>query len=655
MACLQLVSGLVLRSGFSHIERAGAAEDVSRVHAALDDAISKMNGTAGDWAWWDDTYRYALDRNPAYTRSNLGATSISTLRINTMVLLNPAGQIVFGTGFDSRTSRKVPLAATFRNQLVPSNPLLQFANPQDSKQGILMLPEGPVLVAVRQILTSNRQGPSHGTLIFGRNLDSTEVASLAKLTRFPLQLQRLDAALPPDFEKVRPLLSATNRTEIQAADENTLWGYTLIDDIDGNPALLMRVAMPRAIFHQQQNSLQTMFFSLLIACFAFCFAIFWLLEKVVLGRLSKLDLSVRRITHEHDPKQRIELPGSDELSLLGLAINDLLDTIARSQGDLLESENRFRTFMDHSPAIAFVKDANGRFVYINATFERYFNHSSAQVLGKTDHDLWSAPVADIFREHDLNVLRTGKSMQTEEMVPITPDRTTDWLIFKFPLRNMVGGILLAGMGIDITQRKLVEAQLHREQQKLAVANSQLEILNDQLEEINKQLEKQALHDELTQLFNRRAFNQQLKTEMERAERYRTPLSLLILDIDQFKLINDSWGHSYGDEVLQRVAKVLQSALRTNDIAARYGGEEMAVILPNTDAEGALAMAERCRTYIERAPWRQGQVTASFGASTFRIGMESTAFIAAADAALYTSKKQGRNRSTHIDGVVPHAN
>jgi diguanylate cyclase (GGDEF)-like protein/PAS domain S-box-containing protein len=646
--CLQLVSGLVLRSGFSRIEQAEAREDVSRVRAALDETISKIDSTTSDWAWWDDTYRFVVDRNPAYARSNLGEASISTLRVNLLVFMNSSGQIVFGTGFDLKKNAKVPLLKSLRRQLVPSSPLLNFYRLDDSKQGLLLLPEGPLLVAARPILTSSRQGPSHGTLILGRFLDASEIEELSKLTRFPIEIQRLAGRLPPDFEAMTPLLSAANRIETRVADENTLRSYALLDDIYGQPALIMRVTMPRDVYRQQQNSLQTMFVSLLMACLAFCAVILWLLERVVLGRLASLNRGVRRITHEHNLTQRVELPGSDELSLLGRAINELLDTIAQSQGDLLESENRFRTFMDNSPAIAFVKDQEGRFVYVNATFEQYFETSSDQVLGQTYHDLWSTPVADSLHAQDVTVLRTGKLLQSEEVVPVSKNQSADWLIFKFPLRNMIGGVLVAGMGIDITQRKLIEAQLQREQQKLAVANSQLESLN-------KQLEQQAMNDELTQLANRRAFNQQLKTEMERAERYQTPLSLLLLDIDKFKLVNDTWGHSYGDEVLKRVADLLQSALRSTDFAARYGGEEMAVILPNTTAEGALAMAERCRTFIETAPWAKRPITASFGASTYRVGMESTAFIAGADAALYTSKNEGRNRSTHVDAIDPQRN
>lgn len=627
---------------------------MARVRAALDNAISKIDNTAGDWAWWDDTYKYVADRNPVYARSNLGDESIATLSINILVLLNPSNQIVFGTGFNRQTGTKVPLSTAFRRQLVKSNPLLHFAHPLDANQGVLLLPEGPVLVASRSILTSSRKGPSHGTLIFGRFLNQNEIGELSKLTRFPVQVQRLDASLPSAFRNIRPLLSTANPIEIHPANYDTLHGYALIDDIYRKPALMMQVDMPREVYAQQQISRKAMFVSLLAACFIFCAVLFLLLERVVLGRLAFLNRGVRQISQQHDLTQRVEASGRDELALLGGAINDLLDTIARSQEDLLESENRFRTFMDNSPAIAFIKDAEGCFVYVNATFEQYFGKSSAQVLGRTDYDLWSVEVADCLREHDNTVLRTGRSLQTEERVPLASNKVADWLIFKFPLRNSVGSILVAGMGIDITQRKLVEAQLKREQQKLAVANAQLESLNDELETINKHLEQQAMHDELTQLFNRRAFNQKLKTEMERAGRYNTPVSLLLLDIDKFKLVNDTWGHSYGDEVLRKVADLLQSALRSTDIAARYGGEEMAVILPNTGAEGAVAMAERCRTFIEEATWPHGQITASFGASTFRVGMESTAFIGGADAALYTSKKEGRNRSTHVDTLSAHS-
>jgi len=638
---------MVLRSGFARIEEQEARENVSRVKAALEDATAKINGTAGDWAWWDDTYRYVLDQNSAYERANLGADSISNLRLNYMLLINPAGKIVFGTGFDLEKNVKKPLPPELIRQFTTqNNPLLQRANLQDSKYGVIQLPKGPVLIASRAILKSSKRGPSHGTLIFGRDLNDNEVKSLSTLTRFPLQLESFGNPLiqshndvPADFDEVHEQLTQSQPIIIKAADDNVLWGYALIDDIYNRPTLVLRVSMPRNVHRQEQQTVLYMFVSLLVACSIFSAVIFWILKKVVLVRLESLTQNVKHITLNNDLTQRVREAGSDELGTLSVGINDLLGTIEQSQQNLQESETRFRTFMDNSPAVAFIKDTEGRMIYVNSTFEICFGKKRADVIGKTDFEIWPVEIAHHLREHDLTVIRTGEALEVEEAVLISDGKITDWLTFKFPLHGRNGELLVAGMGVDITQRKRMEAQLTKEQANLAVVNSKLENLN-------KQLELQAMRDELTQLANRRAFNQKLQIEMESAVRNKTPLSLLLLDIDNFKLVNDTWGHAYGDEALQQVAQLLQKTLRTADFSARYGGEEMAVILPNTSAEEAIMVAERCRHSIENGVWPHGTVTASFGASTYRIGMEAAALIGGADAALYLSKKNGRNRSTH---------
>jgi diguanylate cyclase (GGDEF)-like protein len=154
-------------------------------------------------------------------------------------------------------------------------------------------------------------------------------------------------------------------------------------------------------------------------------------------------------------------------------------------------------------------------------------------------------------------------------------------------------------------------------------------------------------DGLTGVKNRRAFGEKLTQEITRSVRYKTPLSLLLLDVDKFKQYNDTFGHLGGDEVLKTVARLLREHARTTDFVARYGGEEFTLVLPNTNAEGAMIMAEALRVVIESAPWPGHAVTASFGAATYSSKINSeTELIGAADRALYASKENGRNRVTH---------
>lgn len=173
--------------------------------------------------------------------------------------------------------------------------------------------------------------------------------------------------------------------------------------------------------------------------------------------------------------------------------------------------------------------------------------------------------------------------------------------------------------------------------------------------------RQSVTDPLTRLANRRRFDEALAAEVERAVRLGQPLGLVLLDLDDFKLVNDEHGHQQGDIVLREVARAVRRACRDIDIPARYGGEELAIILPGADLDGAFELAERVRRGVEalRVPHVEGdgalRVTASLGvAAVPATAADGAALVAGADAALYRAKREGKNRAERADlaGVVP---
>ncbi len=187
------------------------------------------------------------------------------------------------------------------------------------------------------------------------------------------------------------------------------------------------------------------------------------------------------------------------------------------------------------------------------------------------------------------------------------------------------------IGSEIERR---ERQAHKARQDAALLQS------------NAKWEAMATQDGLTGLKNRRAFDERLQAEFQRATQENTSLSLMLLDVDKFKHFNDTFGHPAGDEVLKRVAGLLQSGTRSSGFVARYGGEEFVVLLPDTGLEDALVTAERLRASIEGAYWPQREVTASIGVASWSQEMTTTAqLVSAADGALYESKGAGRNRVT----------
>ena len=168
---------------------------------------------------------------------------------------------------------------------------------------------------------------------------------------------------------------------------------------------------------------------------------------------------------------------------------------------------------------------------------------------------------------------------------------------------------------------------------------------EQLEEANRKLEELSFLDALTDVANRRQFEQILDLEWRRAVRSQAPLSLIMADIDNFKAFNDAHGHQAGDRCLREVAHVMDKIVqRAGDQVARYGGEEFAAMLPETDTAGAAGIAERMRQAVEALRPDGNPVTISFGVATTIATEQGTtqALVAAADAALYEAKKAGRN-------------
>jgi two-component system cell cycle response regulator len=174
------------------------------------------------------------------------------------------------------------------------------------------------------------------------------------------------------------------------------------------------------------------------------------------------------------------------------------------------------------------------------------------------------------------------------------------------------------------------------------------ILFESIKTEQEYFEEMSIRDELTKLYNHRHFYNRLEKEFSRADRYQTPLSLVFFDIDDFKRINDNYGHTHGDDVLREIGKLVLKVARESDVPARYGGEEFAIILPSTTSEGALEMAQRLNSMIREHSFEnlEGvQVTVSSGTSTFisKNVQSCGQLVKLADEAMYNAKLQGKDR------------
>jgi len=289
----------------------------------------------------------------------------------------------------------------------------------------------------------------------------------------------------------------------------------------------------------------------------------------------------------------------------------------------------------------FVLDTHARVTIWNRACEQLTGVPAPEVLGTGDHwrsfyDVQRPTLADL-------VLRTGcDPAQAGEALAAQSD----------------AGRVTPGLSIEswcdmprAGRRRYLAADASPIFDASGQLSAVVETLRDLTDEKMAQaaLEQLATRDGLTGLANRRCFDDTLNAEWARALRQVQPLSLLMVDVDNFKAYNDAHGHLGGDECLKRVARAVASEMRANDLVARYGGEEFAVVLPNQSLKGAAIVAERIRSRVEQLqlPCRfaAGHVTVSIGAATAIAGPDNHAnqLVAIADAALYRAKHLGRNR------------
>ncbi len=384
-------------------------------------------------------------------------------------------------------------------------------------------------------------------------------------------------------------------------------------------------------------------------------------DRMVIQTRQPIDLmethhpSATRVSYVHT----VRVPILDECGTT-LGVQGMLFDVTGwflAEQSLRDAETRFHAFMKHSPCAAFIKNENLRYVYINSRFETMYQTTSAQVMGKSDSEIFPGPNALRHQESDARVLETGESVELVESVERPDGFLREFLTLKFPFLDSSGQRMLGGVTLDVTPQKAIERTLSDQLGLAERLNAEMASRSRSLEQVNALLMEQATTDSLTGLRNRRAFFEALQAALSESNRHDRPLSVLMLDVDDFKSYNDDFGHPAGDVVLCEVANILMSHARAHDLAARYGGEEFVVLLPNASDDEAAAAASRLLEAIAQHPWPLRPITASFGVASLVMGerMDAQLLMEGADRALYHSKRTGRNRVTHIrDLHVPSA-
>jgi diguanylate cyclase (GGDEF)-like protein len=506
-----LVASRLMLQSFARIGHDDAAEDLTRAKHAFSQQADAVHTMTGDWSSWDDTYQFMVDHNAKYAKSNLVPGALTTLKLDIIMFVDTRGKVFQANPIRRGDSAKLPqpnevLAALEADRLEkqPDPTHVGF-------RGLIMLPDGPMIVAVRPILTSADKGPSRGWVVFGRKFGLAEMAAFRTLTQMDLQIQSLDdPAMKSDRRLASYSQQALKGDFVAPVDGHTIAGHSVLKDIWNRPILLLTIQKPRTIYLQGLRTINNVRSLIVIAGLIFSAVILFVLERFAFSRLFLLTAEVSEIGEDSESRS-VSVSGHDELSLLAMKINKML------------------------------------------------------------------------------------------------------------------------------------VQLQAGKQQLRAQNENLEFT---VAERTREITHQALHDKLTGLPNRALIVNRLEVALAKVDRTNLGIAIIYLDLDNFKLVNDSLGHSGGDDLLLIVAKRLTAAVRPGDTVARSSGDEFTVLLEDlADVDEAQFIANRIVETLQQ-PFQLGQreffESDSIGvAFTTESSRSPEALMKCAEMAMYRAKMHGK--------------
>ena len=515
-----LILHTVMHDKINILEDKYIIENVERTKKEIFKEIEVLDTIVMDWAVWDNSYQFMIDKNPEYIKANLSEDTLNNLKINIMLFIDNKGNLVHGEGYDIQKKESVPIDEALL-KYIKDHSLLQNNDVKYRKSGIVTLNgKDLILLSICPILTSAGEGPINGYIVLGANFTEKKIADIGEELSSEIKLTFLK-----DFEYDRKFFDLKDdKIQIDAVSDQKIIGRAFLDDIDGKHLLLLSIEKNRDINNIGEAGIKATLWLLLGLFFLFAIIITVILDRGILLRFQELSNDIRKIGEGKDLSVRLKRQNiDDELTDVSNEINGMLGALERSQLFLSKSESAL---------------------------------------------------------------------------------------------------------------------------KKAIEKLQDEVLEH--EKTQEQIKYIAYHDTLTGLPNRNLLNELLVHSITLAERNNKCMAVLFLDIDGFKMINDSKGHGMGDQILQEVAERLLKTLRKSDVIARHGGDEFIVIIEELDnCSGVELIANKIINCFQEPFHLENQdyfLTTSVGVAVYPAdGQTPDMLIKNADIAMYKAKENGKNQ------------
>jgi diguanylate cyclase (GGDEF)-like protein/PAS domain S-box-containing protein len=642
MGIVTMVQNQVLAS-YSDFEKRTSVKNLTRFKDAVEFMQQELLDRATRWEA-DDAPSAVMRRDRDWAARRMVFGRQEELGVNMIVLVDGSGRIVEGR---SRGRNDVPppnyeSAIQSLHFTASSARAGQYTRPFF---GLVKSRNNPLLIAVAPL----KQGTLIvGWTVFGRLLTQGDVADLAKRQGFEaVELVPFHGDLSTAFADARNRLEAdrTKNDEVVIAypassdrEKAKVSGFGIIRDAANSAAFLLRITEERTIFTKGQETMRDMIRSILVVGVVFALIVFWILEGTIVRRVIKLGNQVDYVTF--NAAARVSLKGRDELRALADQINAMLEKLYASQEELRRSreqlkgynENLEETIHERTQKLAALNsvlefalegmavfDPNHTVIELNSVFASMLCYDQAEMVGmdlsnfvsSMDHDRLATAfkvMTDLGKaEIECEALRkNGERFFVQLVLVPSYDKAQQLNAYHVFMK-------------DITERKRLE----------------------------KEIAYKAFHDSLCGLPNRLLFTNRVQQGLARAHREGEFIAVMFIDLDNFKVVNDSLGHEAGDELLKTVAKRLQEAVRPGDTVARMGGDEFTVLLerlPNADEAMRVAnrIVQAMSLPVHLPENREIFVTCSVGIALNSDDCKSTEeLLRDADTAMYEAKTRGK--------------
>jgi len=358
------------------MERQDAAKDSVKTLYAFSNELNGMEGTVGDWGWWDDTYNFVENVNPGFIESNLDPSTFENLRVDYIVITRSDGTVVVARGYDRVAKKEIPVPDYLTSSLSQDSPLLPPGDEPVKVSGVLTGADGQLLVASTPVLTSNSEGPSPGYLVMARKLDSPELALLSRISGESLYLNLSRSAGTGSAASFALKPFTILSTTVNQSDPNLLSVESTIGATDGKPAFAVGMVFPRDAYRNAFSLVRDYFIIITVLMAVFAGIVILIIDHLVLGRLSTLIRRVQEGVKLGEGQRLPPMPGNDEF-------NKLDEVIGESQRHIYEAEAKFRQIVETAQEGICIVDRDLRLTYVNERFAQLSGFSVDELLGRS--------------------------------------------------------------------------------------------------------------------------------------------------------------------------------------------------------------------------------------------------------------------------------